>query len=209
MSFRIGLGFLVLVSLCFTVKSQCGKSCGALASYYVWQDSNLTFIGEVMSTTAVIIANYNKDKVPSEDSVISGTRVNVPFTCGCINGDFQGHMFQWDVHQGDTYNLIAKTYYSNLTTVEDLEWFNSYDPNNIPVNRTVNATVNCTCGNSAISKNYGLFITYPLRPDDSLASIAQTEQLDQTLLQNYNPGVNFSQGSGFVYIPGKGLGFCS
>ncbi|RCU19802.1 hypothetical protein DVA79_22285, partial [Acinetobacter baumannii] len=77
---------------------------------------------------------------------------------------------------------------------EDMEWFNSYNPNNIPVNGTVKATVNCTCGNSAISKKYGLFITYPLRPEDNLASIAQTEQLDQTLLQSYNPGVNFSQG---------------
>ncbi|CAN6571541.1 unnamed protein product [Malus baccata var. baccata] len=203
MRFRIGLGFLVLVSLCFTVKSQCSKSCGALASYYVWQDSNLTFIGEVMGTTDVTIANYNKGLVTSKDSVRWGIRVNVPFTCGCINGDFQGHMFQRLVHQGETYDLIAKTYYSNLTTVEDMVWFNSYNPNNIPINRTVNATVNCTCGDSAISKKYGLFITYPLRPEDSLASIAQTEELDQTLLQSYNPGVNFSQGSGFVYIPGK------
>ncbi|XP_068335242.1 lysM domain receptor-like kinase 3 isoform X2 [Pyrus communis] len=202
MGFRIGLGFLVLVSLCFTVKPQCSKSCDALASYYVWQGTNLTSIGDVLNTTDSTIVAYNKDSVPNIYSVRFGIRVNVPFTCGCTNGN-HGQMFEWDVRTGDTYDRIAKIFYSNLTTVEDLEWFNSYDPNNIPNNAKVNVTVNCTCGNSAVSEDYGLFITYPLRPEDSLDSIAGTERLDQALLQRYNPGVNFSQGSGIVYIPGK------
>ncbi|XP_068335241.1 lysM domain receptor-like kinase 3 isoform X1 [Pyrus communis] len=204
MGFRIGLGFLVLVSLCFTVKPQCSKSCDALASYYVWQGTNLTSIGDVLNTTDSTIVAYNKDSVPNIYSVRFGIRVNVPFTCGCTNGN-HGQMFEWDVRTGDTYDRIAKIFYSNLTTVEDLEWFNSYDPNNIPNNAKVNVTVNCTCGNSAVSEDYGLFITYPLRPEDSLDSIAGTERLDQALLQRYNPGVNFSQGSGIVYIPGKAL----
>ncbi|KAM1964421.1 hypothetical protein ACFX15_044891 [Malus domestica] len=203
MGFRIGLGFLVLVSLCCTVKPQCSKSCDALASYYVWQGTNLSFIGDIMNTTDATIVTYNKDSVPNIYSVRFGIRVNVPFTCGCINSDFHGQMFEWDVRTGDTYDQIAKIFYSNLTTVEDLEWFNSYDPNNILNNTKVNVTVNCTCENSTVSEDYGLFITYPLRPEDSLDSIAETEQLDQALLQRYNPGVNFSQGSGFVYIPGK------
>ncbi|KAM1010237.1 hypothetical protein ACFX2I_045671 [Malus domestica] len=203
MGFQIGLGFLVLVSLCCTVKPQCSKSCDALASYYVWQGTNLSFIGDIMNTTDATIVTYNKDSVPNIYSVRFGIRVNVPFTCGCINSDFHGQMFEWDVRTGDTYDQIAKIFYSNLTTVEDLEWFNSYDPNNILNNAKVNVTVNCTCGNSTVSEDYGLFITYPLRPEDSLDSIAETEQLDQALLQRYNPGVNFSQGSGFVYIPGK------
>ncbi|KAB2614269.1 chitin elicitor receptor kinase 1-like [Pyrus ussuriensis x Pyrus communis] len=202
MGFRIGLGFLVLVSLCFTVKPQCSKSCDALASYYVWQGTNLSSIGDVLNTTDSTIVAYNKDSVPNIYSDRFGIRVNVPFTCGCTNGN-HGQMFEWDVRTGDTYDRIAKIFYSNLTTVEDLEWFNSYDPNNIPNNAKVNVTVNCTCGNSSVSEDYGLFITYPLRPEDNLDSIAGTEQLDQALLQRYNPGVNFSQGSGIVYIPGK------
>jgi chitin elicitor receptor kinase 1 len=40
-----------------------------------------------------------------------------------------------------------------------------------------------------------------------LESIAKDTKLDAELLQRYNPGVNFSQGSGLVFIPGKGLVF--
>ncbi|CAB4274156.1 unnamed protein product [Prunus armeniaca] len=202
MRFRIGLGFLVLLSLCFTVKSQCIRSCDlALASYFVWPGSNLSFIARVMETSALTIGSYNKDVVPNRDSVQVG-RINIPFSCECVNGNFLGYMFDYDVNSGDTYHTVAETYFSNLTTVEAMEWFNSYSPTYIPHSQ-LNVSVNCSCGNSAVSEDYGLFITYPLRPGETLASIAQNVQLDETLLQRYNPGVNFSQGSGFVYIPGK------
>jgi chitin elicitor receptor kinase 1 len=71
----------------------------------------------------------------------------------------------------------------------------------------VNVTVNCSCGNRKVSKDYGLFITYPLSPKHTLESIAKDTKLDAELLQRYNPGVNFSQGSGLVFIPGNGLVF--
>ncbi|VVA17566.1 PREDICTED: chitin elicitor receptor kinase 1 [Prunus dulcis] len=202
MRFRHGLVFLVLLSLCFTVKSQCIRSCDlALASYFVWPGSNLSFIARVMETSG--IDSYNKDVVPNRDSLLAGTRINIPFSCECVNGNFLGYMFEYDVNSGDTYHTVAETYFSNLTTVEAMEWFNSYSPTKIPDSHELNVSVNCSCGNSAVSEDYGLFITYPLRPGETLTSIAQNVQLDETLLQRYNPGVNFSQGSGFVHIPGK------
>ncbi|AES99960.1 LysM receptor kinase 1b [Medicago truncatula] len=61
----------------------------------------------------------------------------------------------------------------------------------IPDSVMVNVTVNCSCGERLVSKDYGLF------------SIAKDTKMDAELLQRYNPGVNFSQGSGLVFIPGK------
>lgn len=210
MEFRTGLVFFLLLRLCFEASSDCSTSqtCDALGSYYVWEGNNLTFIGDMMSTTDVTIYNFNKAAMTNKDSVQWGTRVNVPFTCGCINGSFLGHEFQYDVVTGDTYDTVATKYYSNLTTVEAMAWFNSeYPANNIPnVNTQLKVVVNCSCGDSKVG-NYGLFITYPLRDGDSLASIAEKENLSESLLQNYNPGVNFSRGTGYVYIPGKGVSF--
>ncbi|KAK9924380.1 hypothetical protein M0R45_032750 [Rubus argutus] len=206
MKFRIGLVLLVVLSLCFGAKSQCSKGCEALASYYVWEKTNLTFMGQIMQTTDVTIASYNKGTVPNQYSVLFGTRVNIPFTCGCENGTFLHHTFQYDVVSGDTYKTVATQYYSNLTTVEDMEWFNDYPANNIPnTTAKLKVVVNCSCGDSSVSEDFGLFITYPLRPGETLASIAGngSQALDRTLLQNYNPGVNFSRGSGIVFIPGK------
>jgi chitin elicitor receptor kinase 1 len=37
-----------------------------------------------------------------------------------------------------------------------------------------------------------------------LESIAKDTEIEAELLQRYNPGVDFSQGHGLVFIPGKG-----
>ncbi|MED6137174.1 hypothetical protein PIB30_062623 [Stylosanthes scabra] len=149
------------------------------------------------------IVSYNNGTIKSKDSIISSTRINVPFPCECINGEFLGHVFQYSVLSTDTYDTIANFSYSNLVTAEWLQNTNTYPPNNIPFPATVNVTVNCSCGDGDVSKDYGLFITYPLRPEDSLESIASKTKIGAELLQGYNPGVNFSKGSGLVYIPGK------
>ncbi|KAK0589770.1 hypothetical protein LWI29_018312 [Acer saccharum] len=204
---------VVVLSLNFvTVQSKCSKGCDrALASYYVWNGSNITFIADTLRSSLVdptdisftSILNYNKPEIPNKDNVLADTRIEVPFPCGCINDEFLGHVFQFQVQPGYTYDVVATRYYSNLTNVTLLTRFNSYPANNIPDAGTLNVTVTCSCGDAAVSKDYGLFVTYPLRPEDSLASIASAANLTESLLQKYNPGVNFSQGSGLVYIPGK------
>ncbi|MCD9639047.1 hypothetical protein HAX54_023327 [Datura stramonium] len=81
--------------------------------------------------------------------------------------------------------------------------YNSYPDSNIPVNVTLNVTVKCSCGNKDVSKDYGLFITYPMRPGENLSSIALATNTSSRLIQMYNPMVNFSAGSGLLYIPGR------
>ncbi|GMP66758.1 hypothetical protein CsSME_00026979 [Camellia sinensis var. sinensis] len=202
---ELGLGFLVIsfcLSFCLTVESKCSKGCDlALGSYYVWNGSNLTFIANVTNGSINDIMSYNQ--IANADSVLSGTRINVPFSCECINGEFLGHVFQYSVISGDTYQKVANTYYANLTTETWLQKFNVYDPSRIPDTAQLNVTVNCSCGNSSVSKAYGLFITYPLRLGQSLQSIATETNLTADLIRSYNPNANFSSGSGLVYIPGK------
>ena len=68
----------------------------------------------------------------------------------------------------------------------------------------MNVTVNCSCGDPNVSKDYGLFETYPIRPGENLSSIAAEFGIGESLIQSYNPGVNFSSGKGIVFIPTKG-----
>ncbi|KAK4386719.1 LysM domain receptor-like kinase [Sesamum angolense] len=195
-------GFLVLNLFWVGVESQCSKGCQALASYYIWDGANLTFISTTFSTTVNNIVSYNP-QITNPDLIRFGTRLNVPFSCGCINSDFMGHQFIHQIRTGNTYQRLAELYYSNLTTVEMLTRFNSYPPESLPPGAQLNVTVNCSCGNSRVSKAYGLFITYPLRPGESLSSVANEFSLPERLLQDYNPGVDFSSGSGLVFVPGK------
>ena len=93
---------------------------------------------------------------------------------------------------------------ANLTTGAWVQLFNIYDPTRILDNALINVTVNCSCWDASLSKEYGLFVTYPLWPDESLNLIAAGMNLTADLIRSYNPGVNFSAGSGLGYIPGKG-----
>ncbi|KAF7140502.1 hypothetical protein RHSIM_Rhsim06G0165900 [Rhododendron simsii] len=202
LGFRL-LGLLLLaISVFPPAESRCSKGCDlALGSYYVWEGSNLTFIAHVTNESVVDIQDQNH--MSNADSVLSGTRINVPFRCNCLDGGFLAHVFEYAVRSGDTYSIIASTYYADLTTADFLELSNSYPASNIPDNGVVNVTVNCSCGNAAVSKEYGLFVTYPLREGETLESVAADSNLTADLLQRYNPGVNFSAGSGLVYIPGQ------
>ncbi|XAR55348.1 Non-specific serine/threonine protein kinase [Bertholletia excelsa] len=201
---RLGLGFLVIVSVSITVESKCPKGCDlALGSYYVRSGSTLTYISNVSGVSIDKLKSYNN--IQAADFIQDGSRLNIPFSCGCISGEFLGHMFNYHVNSGDTYEKVANSSYANLTTVALLRQFNSYDPNRIPDTATLNVTVNCSCGNSSVSKVCGLFITYPLRQGETLGTIAAKNNLTADLLQRYNPTANFSAGSGLVYIPGKDI----
>ncbi|KAE9456202.1 hypothetical protein C3L33_11897, partial [Rhododendron williamsianum] len=186
LSFSLSIIFLRLTA----VQSKCPKTCDlALGSYSVWLGTNLTFISTVSADSITDILGYNPYvNLTNGDLIEVGTKINLPFTCDCIDDEFLGHVFPYTVQSGDTYYEIAQTYYANLTTPAMLEQFNSYPASNVPVNAVLNVTVNCSCGDASVSKAYGLFVTYPLRVGDSLGSIAATADLSTDLLQSYNPG---------------------
>ncbi|URD80267.1 STYKc [Musa troglodytarum] len=189
-------------------ESSCQSGCNlALGSYYVTPNDNLSYIANLFNAgVASNLLPYNPN-ITNVNIITTGTRVNVFFTCDCLNGDFLGHNFSYVVVGGDTYTSIAETVYKNLTTVDMLSTFNSYPATNVPVGATIGVVVNCSCGDSSVSKDYGLFLTYPLQPGENLSSVAASNGFatQEDLLQRYNPEANFSSGTGIVFIPARGL----
>uniref|UniRef100_A0A164W9U1 LysM domain-containing protein n=1 Tax=Daucus carota subsp. sativus TaxID=79200 RepID=A0A164W9U1_DAUCS len=87
-------GLLILSSVFVSVHSECSRGCGlALGSYYVWPESNLTIISDFTNIRIEEIVSYNKQLIPNQNSVQSDIRINIPFPCDCINGEFLGHVF--------------------------------------------------------------------------------------------------------------------
>ncbi|GFQ07230.1 chitin elicitor receptor kinase 1 [Phtheirospermum japonicum] len=208
MKLRVGIFFagIFLIGIPPAADGQCTRGCDvALASYYAWLGSNMSLIAQVMGTTIQQILDYNP-QIPSQDSLEAATRVNVPFRCDCLeDGAFLGHIFTYRSAPGLTYDTLAETYYSNLTTTALLERFNNnYPPWNIPdTGVPLNVPVNCSCGDRAVSRDYGLFVTYPLRAGESLEAVAAASNLSADLVRRYNPTANFSSGRGLLYIPGR------
>ena len=161
---EFGICFLVLISLCYTVEHHSVAKV-ALASYFVLpvSSSDPAPVAKLFEISDLnVIQSHNTLNVILFQSFLS---YNFPFSCDCIGGEFLGHVFHYTTRPNDTYDIVAKTNHANLTMPEWLQKFNSYDPNKtLPSNSTLNVTVNCSCGNSSVSEDYGLFITYPLRP---------------------------------------------
>ncbi|KAG1370227.1 LysM domain receptor-like kinase 3 [Cocos nucifera] len=199
----------LLASFPLRSESSCRRGCDlAIGSYYIpiVSKTNLTYISSLFDESLADVSRYNPN-ITNTDSIPSDSHVNVSFRCDLLDdGAFLGHSFSYQTIHGDTYTKIASTY-SNLTTVPALEAFNSYSPNQIPDGVDINVTVNCSCGNADVSRDYGLFVTYPLRPGENLSSVAAEWGLSghEDLLQRYNQGVNFSAGEGIVFIPTTGL----
>ncbi|KAJ0264662.1 Chitin elicitor receptor kinase 1 [Hirschfeldia incana] len=219
MKLRIGIATLLPLllllfspsSLFFTVESKCSGSCGiALASYYLDNGTTLSDINLKLNSPVAPFDQVNFDpilrynpNIPNKDTIQMGSRVLVPFPCECQPGDFLAHVFRYAVQSTDTYDRVATDRYANLTTEESLQRTNTYPATNIPPSATLNVSVNCSCGDESVSKEYGLFVTYPLRPEDSLDAIASASGVPAETLQRYNPGVDFRSGSGIVFVPGK------
>ncbi|KAL5729872.1 hypothetical protein ACHQM5_002764 [Ranunculus cassubicifolius] len=200
--------YLVLYVLLFfygRAEGDCKRGCGlALASYYVWEGSNLTYISSVFGQPINKIVPYNPE-IRNSDSINFDTRVNVPFSCDCINGVFLGHTFSYKIFPGDTYIKIAEVVFANLTTADWVQKVNTIVSTKLESFQEINVTINCSCGDASISKGYGLFETYPLRPSDNLSYVAATSGVSAELLLSYNPGTNFSQGSGRVFGISSGV----
>ncbi|CAI9260656.1 unnamed protein product [Lactuca saligna] len=193
--------FLVLFLIVNRIESRCKNECLALASYRMWVRSNITFVSQIFSTKIPQIQSYNP-QITNPDTVAEGSRVNVPFSCSCEDRGFLSHRFVYNVSPENTYSWIAGTGFSNLTTVSMLRNYNTYNEFNIPLGSEVNVVVNCSCGDKSVSKDYGLFITYPIQSGESLSSIANESGINENLLRDYNPRSSFSSGD-LVFIPGR------
>ncbi|CAO2179852.1 unnamed protein product [Urochloa humidicola] len=186
-----------------------GYSCDALASYLIARNQNLTYIASLFGFSDYRTLKAYNPGVPNLDYIVAGQSVNISVRCVCQSlpnspsSTYLAGFFPYKVQSGDTYDGITLNF-GNLTNPGWLAATNTYSANNIPDTGTVNVTVNCSCGDSNISPDYGLFLTYPLRDGQTLASIAANNSFNSTaqldLLNKYNPNMG-TKSSGLIYIP--------
>ncbi|KAK1318499.1 Chitin elicitor receptor kinase 1 [Acorus calamus] len=199
---------LLLISIALSsmaaAAADCRKGCDlALASFYVTTGLNLTYVANLFGQSISNVASFNS--LSNTDSILAGDRLRVPFSCDCLaGGKFLGRNLTYTIAKGDTYDKIASVY-QNLTTGDWLQSTNSYPATRIPDGASVNVIVNCSCGDASVSKEYGLFLTYPLRSGETLGSVANNSGFASNLdlLLKYNSGKNSSDASGLVFIPAK------
>jgi len=207
--FQIFMWLCLLPFYFSDAEAKCTSCTVALGSFYVTQGINITYILTLFNgvVTFETLKTWNSGVISNDNFINFGIRIRIPFPCDCLGeGDnrYLGHLFQYNLNGGDTYEIIAGKY-ANLTTIASLRKVNSYNENSIPEGSTVNVSINCSCGNAEISKNYGLFLTYPLMnaTTDSLSVLSRTNNVPSSLLKAYNPSVDFANARGIAFVPNQ------
>jgi LysM repeat protein len=141
----------------------------------------------------------------SSFGLLGGYLFFISKTCTSLSSDIG--LLNLQVQKNDTLTSIASVIYENFT---QLNWIAAasgvLNANNITPGETLHIPVNCTCGNPSVSTKYGFFATYVVKNVDTGSSIASTFNITKSLLQQYNPGVNFLSlpTSSILFVPAKG-----
>jgi LysM repeat protein len=185
------------------VESTCVPPTGCTAALYyiVQQGDTLTDISNNFQTNTHLIQTYNPN-IQNVNNIPAGNSIYIPFTCSCTNDQLL-NQFSYSVQNNDNLTSIASVIYEGFT---QLNWIAAAsgvsNPSYIQVGQILHIPVNCTCGNPLVSTKYGFFATYVVKNVDTGSSIASKFNITESLLQQYNPGVNFLSSS-ILFVPAK------
>jgi chitin elicitor receptor kinase 1 len=138
----------------------------------------------------------------SSFGLLGGCLFFISKTCTSLSSDIG--LLNLQVQTNDNLTSIASVIYEGFT---QLNWIAAAsgvsNPSYIQVGQILHIPVNCTCGNPLVSTKYGFFATYVVKNVDTGSSIASKFNITESLLQQYNPGVNFLSSS-ILFVPAKG-----
>ncbi|CAK9221795.1 unnamed protein product [Sphagnum troendelagicum] len=189
------------------VESTCVPPTGCTAAlYYILQQGDsLVNISNNFQTNNSIIQTYNPN-ITNVNYIEAGNPIYIPFTCSCTNDQLLNQFF-YSVQHGDTLSGIANGTYEGFTQYDWIAAASGVsNPNSIQPGNLLKIPVNCTCGNPSVSTKYGFFATYVVQHGDTESSIASKFNITESLLQQYNPGVNLLSlnTSSILFVPAKG-----
>ncbi|CAK9873401.1 unnamed protein product [Sphagnum jensenii] len=185
------------------VESTCVPPTGCTAALYyiVQQGDTLANISNKFQTNNSIIQTYNPN-IQNVNYIEAGNPIYIPFTCSCTNDQLLKQFF-YSGQNGDNLTSIASGIYENFT---QYDWIAAASANNTQPGQPLQIPVNCTCGNPSVSTKYGFFATYVVQNGDTESRIASKFNITESLLQQYNPGVNLLSlpTSSILFVPAKG-----
>lgn len=181
---------------CFDWTSIAGAACvppegcqAALAFYYVIPDDTLDGISSRFQTDAGHVYNFNY--IPNPNNISQSNFLFIPFRCLC-SGNQLGFTFSYEVQADENIVDIANQKFNGLSKQEWIVTATSLtSPRNIFPGFVLRVPVNCSCGDPTIGDS-GLFTTYAVQYNDTLASISTQFNVSQEQLQQYNNGIDWS-----------------
>ncbi|URE46063.1 lysM domain-containing GPI-anchored protein, partial [Musa troglodytarum] len=167
------------------------ESCPALLGYTLYADLKLSEVAALFNADplAILAANAFDAAVPDvEDRILpAGLLLRIPTRCSCADGIRRSLAARYRTRPGDTLAYVASSVFGGLASPDQIREANSIpDPSALDVGRTLVIPLPCACFN--LSDNFlpAIYLSYVVRPGDSVPSIAARYSTTATDVMNVN-----------------------
>lgn len=168
-------------------------SCSSLVGYTLYTDLKVAEVASLfdIDPIALLTANSIDISYPDVENHILPSKlfVKVPITCSCVDGIRKSTSTSYKTRPSDTLAAIADGIYGGLVSADQIKEANSNsisDPSVINVGTNLVIPLPCTCFNGTDNNLPAIYMSYVVRPVDTLAGIATRYSTTLTDLMNVN-----------------------
>ncbi|PON46994.1 LysM domain containing protein [Parasponia andersonii] len=190
--FTLVLANVVLVSSKSTIEP-CSNSdsCNAMLGYTVYTELKVSEVASLfqLDPIAILTANAIDISYPDVENHILPAQLflKIPITCSCVDGIRKSVSTHYKTRPSDTLSSIADSVYSGLVSADQIREANSIsDPTVLDVGQNLVVPLPCTCFNGTDNSLPAIYLSYVVKPVDSLTAIAARYTTTITDLMNVN-----------------------
>lgn len=169
------------------------NSCSALVGYTLYTDLKVAEVASLFNIDpiALLTANAIDISYPDVENHILPAKLflKVPTTCSCVDGIRKSTSTSYRTRPSDTLATIADSVYGGLVSADQIKEANSNsisDPSVLNVGTTLVIPLPCTCFNGTDNNLPAIYMSYVVRPVDTLAGVAASYSTTLTDLMNVN-----------------------
>ncbi|KAF5442506.1 hypothetical protein F2P56_035154 [Juglans regia] len=166
-------------------------SCNALLGYTLYTNLKVSEVASLFQVDPIAILNANAIDIsyPDVENHILPSQLflKIPIACSCVDGIRKSVSTKYKTRPSDTLSSIADSIYSGLVSADQIGEANSVtDPSVLDVGQTLVVPLPCTCFNGTDNALPAIYLSYVVRPVDTLAGIAARYSTTITDLMNVN-----------------------
>ncbi|KAF7816867.1 lysM domain-containing GPI-anchored protein 1-like [Senna tora] len=166
-------------------------SCNALLGYTLYTDLKVSEVASLfqIDPIALLTANAIDISYPDVEHHILPSRLflKIPISCSCVDGIRKSVSTHYKTRPSDTLSSIADSIYGGLVSADQLREANSItDPSVLDAGQNLVVPLPCTCFNGTDNSLPAIYLSYVVKPIDTLAAIAARYFTTLTDLMNVN-----------------------
>lgn len=185
---------LLIISVrCKSTIEPCTNSdtCNALLGYTLYTDLKVSEVASLFQIDPISLLTANAIDISYPDVehhiLPSKLYLKIPISCSCVDGIRKSVSTHYNTRPSDTLNSIADSVYGGLVSSDQLREANDInDPSVLDVGQSLVVPLPCTCFNGTDNSLPAIYLSYVVKPLDSLASIAARYFTTLTDLMNVN-----------------------